>query len=314
MILEDHGKQILFRWRMEPNQQYEIINPNTGKKYLPNENCSWKNDLEKYKELVADNRIVFGTSGDAGPQRKRFLNEALDRGKVTKTWWDDLGATTNGTNTVKKLFDGNSVFTNPKPVDLIERMIQLGDSEKDGIILDFFAGSSTTAHAVMNLNSKDGGKRKFILVQLPEDINENEIGYKLGYRTITEIGKERIRRVASKLKEENNSSDLDLGFKVFKLDSSNIKSWDGNPSNLESNLFDSISNIKDDRTEDDLLYEILLKYGLDLSIPIELKEVNQKKIYNIGLGALFICLDQEITVEISEIIGKWKEEFSEIVG
>ena len=294
-------------WR--PNQQYEIINPNTGKKYLPNENCSWKNDLEKYKELVADNRIVFGTSGDAGPQRKRFLNEALDRGKVTKTWWDDLGATTNGTNTVKKLFDGNSVFTNPKPVDLIERMIQLGDSEKDGIILDFFAGSSTTAHAVMNLNSKDGGKRKFILVQLPEDINENEIGYKLGYRKITEIGKERIRRVASKLKEENNSSDLDLGFKVFKLDSSNIKSWDGNPSNLESNLFDSISNIKDDRTEDDLLYEILLKYGLDLSIPIELKEVNQKKIYNIGLGALFICLDQEITVEISEIIGKWKEEF-----
>jgi len=294
-------------WR--PNQQYEIINPNTGKKYLPNENCSWKNDLEKYKELVDDNRIVFGTSGDAGPQRKRFLNEALDRGKVTKTWWDDLGATTNGTKTVKKLFDGNSVFTNPKPVDLIERMIQLGDSEKDGIILDFFAGSSTTAHAVMNLNSKDDGKRKFIQVQLPEDINENEIGYKLGYRKITEIGKERIRRVASKLKEENNASDLDLGFKVFKLDSSNIKSWDGNPSNLESNLFDSISNIKDDRTEDDLLYEILLKYGLDLSIPIELKEINQKKIYNIGLGALFICLDQEITVEISEIIGKWKEEF-----
>ena len=152
-------------WR--PNQQYEIINPNTGKKYLPNENCSWKNDLEKYKELVDDNRIVFGTSGDAGPQRKRFLNEALDRGKVTKTWWDDLGATTNGTKTVKKLFDGNSVFTNPKPVDLIERMIQLGDSEKDGIILDFFAGSSTTAHAVMNLNSKDDGKRKFIQVQLP---------------------------------------------------------------------------------------------------------------------------------------------------
>ena len=294
-------------WR--PNQQYEIINPNTGKKYLPNKNCSWKNDLEKYKELVDDNRIVFGTSGDAGPQRKRFLNEALDRGKVTKTWWDDLGATTNGTKTVKKLFDGNSVFTNPKPVDLIERMIQLGDSEKDGIILDFFAGSSTTAHAVMNLNSKDDGKRKFIQVQLPEDINENEIGYKLGYRKITEIGKERIRRVASKLKEENNASDLDLGFKVFKLDSSNIKSWDGNPSNLESNLFDSISNIKDDRTEDDLLYEILLKYGLDLSIPIELKEINQKKIYNIGLGALFICLDQEITVEISEIIGKWKEEF-----
>ena len=140
-------------------------------------------------------------------------------------------------------------------------MIQLGDSEKDGIILDFFAGSSTTAHAVMNLNSKDGGKRKFILVQLPEDINENEIGYKLGYRKITEIGKERIRRVASKLKEENNSSDLDLGFKVFKLDSSNIKSWDGNPSNLESNLFDSISNIKDDRTEDDLLYESTIFYS-----------------------------------------------------
>ena len=293
-------------WR--PNQQYEIINPNTGKKYLPNENCSWKNDFEKYKELVSDNRIVFGSSGDAGPQRKRFLNEALDRGKVTKTWWDDLGATTNGTNTVKKLFDGNSVFTNPKPVDLIERMIQLGDSEKDGIILDYFAGSSTTAHAIMNLNLKDGSKRKFIQIQLPEDINENEIGYKLGYRKITEIGKERIRRVSSDLKEKNKSYNTDLGFKVFKLDSSNIKSWDGNPDNLESSLFDSVSNIKSDRTEEDVLFEILLKYGLDLTLPIEERDIHGKKVFNVGMGTLFICLGDEISSKVAEGIGEWKEE------
>jgi adenine-specific DNA-methyltransferase len=295
-------------WR--PNQQYEIINPNTGEKYLPNENCSWKNDFEKYQELIKDKRIVFGASGDSGPLRKRFLSEALDRGKVSKTWWDDVGATTNGTNTVKKLFDGKSVFTNPKPVDLLERMIQLGDSDKNNIVLDFFSGSSTSAHAVLNLNAKDGGKRKFIQVQLPEKIEEGEVAFKLGYKKITEIGKERIKRVIHQIKNNKkvDSTNLDLGFKVFKLDSSNIKSWDGNPDNLKSSLFDSICNIKDDRTEDDILYEILIKYGLDLSLPVKERKINSKTIYNIGLGSLFICLDDDITTEVSEEIGKWKEE------
>lgn len=294
-------------WR--PNQQYEIINPNTGEKYLPNENCSWKNDFEKYQELIKDKRIVFGASGDSGPLRKRFLSEALDRGKVSKTWWDDVGATTNGTNTVKKLFDGKSVFTNPKPVDLLERMIQLGDSDKNNIVLDFFSGSSTSAHAVLNLNAKDGGKRKFIQVQLPEKIEEGEVAFKLGYKKITEIGKERIKRVIHQIKNNKkvDSTNLDLGFKVFKLDSSNIKSWDGNPENLNESLFDAVGNIKTDRTEEDVLYEILLKYGLDLTIPIEEKTIEGKNVFNVGLGSLFICLADGITSKVAEGIGQWKE-------
>lgn len=296
-------------WR--PNQQYEIVNPNTGESYLPNEGCSWKNDFNKYQELVEDNRIIFGVSGDSGPQRKRFLSEALGRGKVSKTWWDDVGSTTNGTNTVKKLFDGKSVFTNPKPVDLVERIIQLGDSEKDGIILDFFGGSSTTAHATLELNLNDKGARKFIIVQLPERISDSKPAHKLGYEKITEIGKERIRRVVNKIKEEHpeKSKEMDFGFKVFKLDSSNMKSWDGNPDNLKQSLFDSIGNIKSDRTEEDLLYEILLKDGRDLTLPIEERSIEGKKVFNVD-GSLFICLGDNITSAVSEGIGKWKEECS----
>ena len=140
-------------WR--PNQQYEIINPNTGIVYKPNVGCSWKNDFVKFQELVADNRIVFGKTGDGGPLRKRFIWEAQERGKVVKTWWDDVETTTNGTQLIKKLFEGKSLFDNPKPIGFIEKLLQLATNQK-GVILDFFSGSATTAHAVMKLNAEDG--------------------------------------------------------------------------------------------------------------------------------------------------------------
>jgi adenine-specific DNA-methyltransferase len=297
-------------WR--PNQQYEITNPKTGEKFLPNSGSSWKNDFDKFQILMNDNRIIFGTSGDSGPQRKRFLAEALERGKVTKTWWDDVGATTNGTTLVKNLFNNSSVFTNPKPVDLIEKMIQLGDHTKNGIILDFFGGSSTTAHAVFNVNENYTRNNKFILVQLPELIDEKEESYKQGFRKITEIGKERIRRAGKKIKEDNPllSGNLDTGFKVFKLDSSNIKGWEGSVENLENNLYESQENFKSDRTEEDVLYEVLLKYGLDLTLAIQEKNIEGKKVFNIGFGALFICLADNITSKVAEGIGKWKEELN----
>ncbi|MFR9542793.1 MAG: site-specific DNA-methyltransferase [Rikenellaceae bacterium] len=152
-------------WR--PNQQYEITNPKTGEVYLPNSGCSWKNDYDKYIELVKDNRIVFGSTGEGGPQRKRFIWEAQERGKVSKTLWDDVETTTNGTQLVKKLFDGVSVFDNPKPVGLLLRILELG-TKSDSIILDFFSGSATTAHAVIQQNAGDKGNRKYICVQIPE--------------------------------------------------------------------------------------------------------------------------------------------------
>ena len=150
-------------WR--PNQQYKIKNPKTGKIYTPNPGCSWKNDHEKFKKLVADNRIVFGASGEAGPQRKRFLSEAKERGKVSTTWWDDVKTTAHGTRILSAILGKEKKFSNPKPVELIQKLIQLGDHSKEGIILDSFAGSATTAHAVLALNKSDGGNRKFILVE-----------------------------------------------------------------------------------------------------------------------------------------------------
>jgi adenine-specific DNA-methyltransferase len=161
----------------------------------------------------------------------------------------------------------------------------------------------------MKLNSQDEGIRKFIQVQLPEPTDEKSEAFKSGYKTISDIGKERIRRAGKKIKQENPllSGNLDTGFKVFKLDSSNIKGWDGLPDNLENSLFESQDNIKSDRKEEDVLFEILLKYGLDLTLPIEEKVIEGKKVFNVGFGALFICLGNELTSKVAEGIGQWKE-------
>ncbi|MBD5360073.1 MAG: site-specific DNA-methyltransferase [Bacteroides sp.] len=168
-------------WR--PNQQYTIVNPNTGVEYHPNPNCSWKNDYENFLKLQADGRIVFGRTGNGGPQRKRFLSEALERGRVTKTIWDDIETTTNGTQLVKSIFGGVTAFSNAKPISLIHRMLQLG-SYFDSTVLDFFAGSGTTLHAVMQLNAEDGGKRQCILCTNNENGICENVTYERNKRVI----------------------------------------------------------------------------------------------------------------------------------
>lgn len=212
-----------------------------------------------------------------------------------------------GTSVLKNLFDGKQVFDYPKGISFLKYLISLGCNE--GIVLDFFSGSSSTAHALLDLNKTDREKRNFIQVQLPELTDSKSLAFNEGYKQITEIGKERIRRVVKKIKNENaeKSKELDLGFKVFKLDSSSVKSWDGNPENLKESLFDAVGNIKTDRTEEDVLYEILLKYGLDLTLPIEERIIEGKKVFNVGLGSLFICLADDITAKVAEGIGQWKE-------
>ena len=231
-------------------------------------------------------------------------------------------------------------FDFPKPLSLIKELVlgaTIFTKGTNNIILDFFAGSGTTAHAVMQLNAEDNGNRKTISVQLPEATDESSEAYKAGYQNIAEITKERMRRAGDKIiadkKGELESlkksmegkmfqeeiqqkmeqiqttiNHLDIGFKAFKLDSSNIKTWDGNLDQLQNNLFDSQDNIKEDRTEEDLLFEILLKYGLDLTVPIEQKIVENCTIYNIGSGVLFVCISDKITTEVATSIGKWKEE------
>lgn len=288
-------------WR--PNQQYEIKNPNTGVIYKPNEGCSWKNDYSKFEELMKDNRIVFGKNGDSAPQRKRFMSEALERGKVVKTIWDDVETTTNGTMLLKKLFNNVSLFDNPKPLGFMKRILQLC-TNKDSIILDFFSGSATTAHAVLDLNLINNEKRKYILVQLPEKCDEKSIAYKNGYKTICEIGEERIRRAGKKIKEETNA-DIDYGFRVYKVDSTNMKDVYYTANDLEQgNLVEFESNIKEERTTDDLLTQVILDLGLTLDLNIEEKMIGKNKVYYVAGNSLVACFDDKIDIDIVDEICK----------
>lgn len=229
-------------WKADPfqvggyraNQQYDIVNPKTGVVYKPNPGASWKNDYEHFQELLKDNRIVFGATGEAGPQRKRFIWEAKERGSVSKTLWTDVETTTNGTELLKKMFDNKAVFSNPKPVGLIERVLELGTKDSC-YILDFFSGSGTTAHSVLLKNSENqGGNIKFIAVQLPEDLDESlknanddnreflsnavSICDSIGKpHTLDYIGYERIRRAAAEIKQSKPDYKGDLGFKHYIL-------------------------------------------------------------------------------------------------
>ncbi|WP_260175195.1 site-specific DNA-methyltransferase, partial [Anoxybacteroides voinovskiense] len=204
-------------------------------------------------------------------------------------------------------FKGSLHFDYPKPLELIQYLLKIG-SEKDSIILDFFSGSATVAHAVMQLNAEDCSNRKFIMMQFPEPVDEKSQAHKAGYKNICEIGKERIRRAGEKIVQETGKNDLDIGFKVFTLDSSNIKTWDPDFENLKQDLFDYKDNMKEDRTKEDLLYEILLKIGLPLTTPIEEIDYNGKTIYNVGFGAVLLYLEDDIDLDIVHEMMKHKSE------
>lgn len=292
-----------------PNLSYELVNPITGLPVVHPTNA-WKYEFSKYKQHQEENRLYWGKDGgNIYPRLKRFLSE-MDGGMVPVNFWSrkDAGTTDEASKALNELME-RKVFDFPKPIRLIQKASSIG-MRNDGILLDFFSGSASSAHAILKQNALDNGIRNFIQVQLPEPTDEKSEAFKAGYNTIAEIGKERIRRAGKKIAEENQdkAKHLDLGFKVFKLDSSNIKGWDGNPDTLDESLFDAQDNIKTDRTEYDVLYEILLKYGLDLTLPIEEKTIEDKIVFSVGYGALFICLADNITNKVAEGIGKWKEE------
>ena len=299
-------------WR--PNQQYDIVNPKTGVVYKPNSGCSWKNDYVNFQRLLKDNRIVFGSTGEAGPQRKRFIWEAQERGMVAKTIWDDVETTTNGTQLLKKLFGQAGIFDNPKPVEFVKKLLQLGTHET-AIVLDFFSGSATTAHAVMQLNAEDGGHRKFIMVQLPEKCDEKSEAYKAGYKNICEIGKERIRRAGEKILKEqlanNNStlnspnSKLDIGFRVLKLDSTNMKDVYYAPCDYDQDFLHQLeSNIKDDRTDLDLLFGCLIDWGLPLSLPYKSEQIDGCTVHTYNDGDLIACFDANVPESVVKEIAQ----------
>lgn len=249
--------------------------------------------------------------------QKYFKSLAEKTRKTDTTWWDDGGLTSSATSKLKELI-GGGYFNNPKPLELLTRMLKLITyTDKSAIVLDFFSGSSTTAHATMQLNTEDEGDRKYIMVQLPELTDEKDDAYKAGYENIAEIGKERIRRSGDKIKLElqekyekateeekkdmKNPNELDIGFKVFKLDSSNIKEWNpGKYDDLQVALEDSLNPYVEGRTEEDVVYEMILKMGLDLTYPVRKHEVNGKTVYSVGYGLLMICLSNDIDLSVAK--------------
>lgn len=246
------------------------------------------------------------------PRAKRYLNEVqLGQPPDTIMKEEKVGFNSEGTKLLAEVLGNDKVFSQPKPSKLVEYLISILPNNDSGIILDFFSGSATTAHAIMKLNAEDGGNRKFIMVQLPEPIERGSDANKAGYQTICEIGKERIRRAGNKIKAEagDMAADLDIGFKVFKLDSSNLQKWNPQPDDLVMTLQQATDNFLPDRTEQDVLYEIMLKMGIDLTCQIEEEQAAGEMVYIIGGGALMICLGQNITTEVAEAIVKLHQEY-----
>jgi len=232
------------------------------------------------------------------PYIKSFLSDELQGQKPSNIITQEYGTTKSGSIEIRELFGSREVFSYPKPTTLIKRLLEIG-SKKDSVVLDFFSGSATTAQAVLEMNREDDGNRKFILVQLPEKCEEKSEAYKLGYNTICDLGEERIKKV---LKEEE-------GFRIYKIDSSNMKDIYYEPNRLEQNFLDQYeSNVKDDRTPEDLLTQIILDLGLTLDLNVEVKQILNNKIYYVGGNSLVACLDKKIDINIIPTICKCKPE------
>lgn len=296
------------------NLAYSITNPNTNETFEHPVN-SWKYSKDKYEELLKDNRFYWGKDGtQKQPRIKRFLAELGD-GLVPVNLWkhQEVGTGEIGTREVDN-FLGKEIFTYPKPSTLLKKMQKIG-SEPDSIILDFFAGSGSTAQAILELNKEDGGNRKFILVQLPEPCGKDTEAAKAGYATIADITKERVRRVIQKMNADEAgqlalNEKQDRGFRVFKLAESNFKAWDASAPKdkpaLEKQLELHIEHIRNGRTSEDMLYEILLKSGFPLTTPVEKVEVAGKSAYSVAGGGMLICLEKELTLEAVRAMAEMK--------
>ena len=290
-----------------PNLVYEIETP-SGRKCLPPSGRYWSCNKDTLQKWIADNRIWFGSDGDGTPRKKTFLSEVQPGLRPnTILFQDEVGNNQEAKQETKALFDGLGVFDGPKPVRLLSTLLTIANLLEDSIILDFFSGSATTAHAVMQLNAEDGGNRKFIMVQLPEPTEENSEAYKAGYKNICEIGKERIRRAGKKIKEESplTTQNLDTGFRVLKLDSSNMNDVFYTPEAFtERDLFED--NIKGDRTDEDLLFQTMIELGIELSVKIEKKSIAGKTVWSVSDGYLMACFDKDVNESTIKEIAKMK--------
>lgn len=318
-----------------PNSYFTIVDPKTGNEYLANPNRTWAITKETFEKYYSEDRIIFPGDYDflkiSKPVLRYWKEDDMNKTgdlfgyvAVSTKYPDYIGMSQDGTKEVTELFDGK-IFSFPKPISLIKFLIKIATNKSD-LVLDFFSGSATTAHAVMQLNAEDGGRRKFIMVQLPEPCDEKSEAYKAGYKNICEIGKERIRRAGAKIKEDLGlrgkelgkaeqlsltpnpcilTPNLDTGFRVLKLDSSNMQDVYYNPSSMTQSLLDStIDNVKPDRTPMDLLFQVMLELGVELSAKIEEKQVTGKKYYIVNDNDIIACFDDDLNNDVITEIAK----------
>ena len=331
-------------WKVGSDQsgsKYTIVTP-TGI-VLDGE---WMGEETTYKKYLEEGRMYFPKGGDGMPRKKYYQFERQDEGQCATNWWshEQFGHNQGANDYATSLFGKKNIFSNPKPIELIRSIIKIANVRKNDIVLDFFSGSSTTADALMHLNAEDSGNRKFIMVQLPEETDEKSEAYKAGYKNICEIGKERIRRAGAKIKADRTIKidvdksqlmqrtllddgtfddkyalkvtpanddevldNLDTGFRVLKLDSSNMKDVYYTPDEYEINMFDMLSdNIKEDRTPEDLLFQVMLDLGVLLSSKIEEEIIAGKKVFNVADGFLYACFDSNVSEETITAIAKKK--------
>lgn len=285
-----------------------ILDKSRGKKYYKITSPSgeilegpWMVEEDEFNRLNSEGKIYW--ANNTMPYGKRYLHEA--EGQIISDWLTkEFGTNQRGSTEIDNLFK-KRVFDFVKPTLLIKTFIEIATDNND-YVLDFFSGSATTADAVMKINSENDTKRKFIMVQLPELTDEKSEAYKAGYKYISDIGKERIRRAGKKILEENQveneNTNFDIGFKVFKLDDTNLKVWDEESLDVEKNLIDMVEPLKEGRSQEDVVYEILLKYGVDITTPIEELHIAEKTVFSVGIGYLLICLERDLTLgEIEEM-------------
>ena len=293
-------------WKVGSDQSgssYEIISPTGIKMYGP-----WMGEEKTYLKYVEEGRIYFPKGGDGFPRKKYYSYEREEEGQCATNWWphEQFGNNQGANDYATSLFGTKNVFSNPKPIELIRGLIKIGNVKDGDVVLDFFSGSSSTADSIMHLNSEDGKKRKYIMIQLNEKTDVDSVPYNAGFKTICEIGKERIRRAGKKIKEENpEAKDLDIGFRVFKCDDSNFKDVAFAPKDYTQESLDLfVDNIKEDRTDLDLLFDCMLRWGVTLDLPMTKKKVGGCTIHNVNEGALVACFDGVVTEAVIDAIAE----------
>jgi adenine-specific DNA-methyltransferase len=293
-------------WKVGSDQSgssYTIVSP-TGK-ILEGE---WMGEEKTYRQFLAEGRIYFPKGGDGFPRKKYYAFEREEEGQCATNWWthEQFGHNQGANDYATSLFGRKNVFSNPKPLELLRGLIKIGNVKNDDVMLDFFSGSATSADSILRLNAEDGGNRKFIMVQLPEETAEDSEAYKAGYKNICEIGKERIRRAGKKIKEEHPEANaLDIGFRVLKCDESNYKPVAFAPKDYTQESLDMfLDNIKEERTGLDLLFDCMMRWGLELSLPYETQKVDDCTIYNVDDGSLVACFDGVVTSAVIDAIAE----------